>query len=98
MIGRQPPVAVVDTVVDRRGTRQIAEAYLQHLYSKQGQQLAAKHYFRPRDAAVLAANVERFPELNLFTIGEVFGDWDRAYEKHFADSAMFDRIYRGGRK
>jgi sulfate/thiosulfate transport system substrate-binding protein len=94
----EPPVAVVDTVVDRRGTRQIAEAYLQHLYSKQGQELAAKHHFRPRDAEVQARYAEKFPQLTLFTISDVFGGWDRAYGTHFADSATFDRIYGGGKR
>ena len=94
----EPPVAVVDTVVDRRGTRQVAEAYLQYLYTEEGQEIAAKHYFRPRDAAVLERHRDQFPELVLFTIDEVFGGWDRAYVEHFADGAMFDRIYAAGQQ
>lgn len=94
----EPPVAVVDTVVDRRGTRQIAEAYLRHLYSEAGQELAAKHYFRPRSATVLARHAHQFPPLKTFTVQEVFGGWDRAHEKHFVDGAIFDRIYNAERK
>ena len=94
----EPPVAIVDTVVDRRGTRQIAEAYLQYLYSEAGQEIAAKHYFRPRDPAVLARHDDRFPHLELFTIDDVFGGWAATHEKHFADGAIFDRIYGGGVK
>jgi sulfate transport system substrate-binding protein len=92
----EPPVAVVDTVVDRRGTRQIAEAYLKYLYSDAGQEIAAKHYFRPRSAQVLARHTDQFPPLNLFTINEVFGSWKAAHEKHFADGAIFDQIYAVG--
>lgn len=92
----EPPVAVVDTVVDRRGTRQIAEAYLQYLYTQEGQEIAAKHYFRPRNPAVIERHKDQFPNLDLFTIAEVFGGWASAHEQHFADGAMFDRIYGGG--
>jgi sulfate/thiosulfate transport system substrate-binding protein len=94
----EPPVAVVDTVVDRRGTRQIAEAYLNYLYTEAGQEIAAKHYFRPRHAAVLERYKEQFPQLQLFTINEVFGGWKAVHEQHFADGAIFDRIYGGGQK
>jgi sulfate/thiosulfate-binding protein len=89
----EPPVAVVDTVVDRRGTRQIAEAYLRYLYTEEGQELAAAHYFRPRNPAVLERYREQFPDVELFTINEVFGGWSAAHEQHFADGALFDRIY-----
>jgi sulfate transport system substrate-binding protein len=88
----QTPVAVVDTVVDRRGTRQVAEAYLRYLYSPTGQALAAKHHFRPTDPDVLAQHRAQFPELNLFTIDQVFGGWNKAHAEHFADDAIFDRI------
>jgi sulfate/thiosulfate transport system substrate-binding protein len=94
----EPPVAVVDTVVDRRGTRQMAERYLQYLYTPTGQDIAAKHYFRPRDEAVLQRFADQFAELELFTIDEVFGGWDRAHEHHFADGGVFDRIYGAGKK
>ena len=89
----EPPVAVVDTVVDRRGTRQIAEAYLQYLYSPAGQEIVAKHYFRPRDKQVLERHRERFKDLEVFTVAQAFGGWDAAHEKHFADGGMFDRVF-----
>jgi sulfate/thiosulfate transport system substrate-binding protein len=88
----QTPVAVVDTVVDRRGTRQVAEAYLQYLYSPTGQELAAKHHFRPSDPQALEKHREEFADLALFTIDQAFGGWDRAHEVHFADGAIFDRM------
>jgi sulfate/thiosulfate transport system substrate-binding protein len=94
----EPPVAVVDTVVDRRGTRQVAEAYLQHLYSQTGQELAAKHHFRPRNAEVLEKNRDQFPPLELFTVDEVFGGWDKANARHFADGAVFDQVYMVGKR
>jgi sulfate/thiosulfate-binding protein len=89
----EPPVAVVDTVVDRRGTRQVAEAYLKYLYAPAGQEIAAKHYFRPRDAQVLEKYRERFAPLELFTVDQVFGGWTAAHDKHFADGGVFDKIY-----
>jgi sulfate transport system substrate-binding protein len=95
----EPSVAVVDRIVDRRGTREIAEAYLRHLYSEQGQSLAAQHFYRPRDAAVLRAHEQRFPRLETVTVDDTFGGWARAQATHFADGGSFDRIYRpaGGR-
>ncbi len=87
----EPPVAVVDKVVDRHGTRKVAEAYLQHLYSPEGQELAAKHHYRPRDAQVLARYKQDFPDLALFDIGR-FGGWKQAQAKHFADGGVFDQI------
>jgi sulfate transport system substrate-binding protein len=86
-------VAVVDTVVDRRGTRQIAEAYLRYLYSPAGQEVAAQHYFRPRDPQVLEKYREQFAQVELFTVDEVFGGWTAAHEKHFVDGGVFDKIY-----
>jgi sulfate/thiosulfate transport system substrate-binding protein len=88
----EPPVAVVDTVVDRRGTRQIAEAYLQYLYSLPGQELAAKHYFRPRNTEVQEKYRDQFAPLELFTVDKVFGGWTAAHDKHFADGGVFDKI------
>ena len=93
----EPPVAVVDQNVDRRGTRALAEAYLNHLYSDDGQRVAAKHFYRPRDAAVLRAAGERFPAIDLVTIDEAFGGWAAAQRTHFNDGGIFDRIYRPGR-
>lgn len=89
----EPPVALVDMVVDRRGTRQVAEAYLRFLYTPQGQEIAARHYFRPRDEQVLQRHRNQFPALELFSIGTVFGGWDHAHERHFADGAIFDQLY-----
>jgi sulfate/thiosulfate transport system substrate-binding protein len=90
----EPPVAVVDKVVDRNGTRAIAEAYLQYLYSPEGQEIAAKHHYRPRDQAVAAKFASSFAKLKLFTVDEVFGSWQNAQKTHFADGAMFDRLYK----
>lgn len=94
----EPPVAVIDSVVDRRGTRAAAEAYLRFLYTPAGQELAAKHNFRPRSADVAARYAERFPAVNLFTIGEVFGGWRQAQTTHFADGGVFDQIYQPGQR
>jgi sulfate transport system substrate-binding protein len=89
----EPPVAVVDTVVDKKGTRVVAQAYLEFLYSPEGQAIAAKHYYRPRDKAALAKAPVRFPELKLVTIDEAFGGWANAQRTHFADGGTFDQIY-----
>jgi sulfate/thiosulfate-binding protein len=86
----EPPVAVVDTVVDRRGTRQIAEAYLRFLYEPAGQEIAAKHYFRPRDPQVLEKYRSQFAPVELFTVDQVFGGRTMAHDKHFADGGVFD--------
>ena len=93
----EPSVAVVDRNVDRRGTRAVAEAYLRYLYSPQGQEIAAKNFYRPREAAALAASSVRFPDLNLVTIDQEFGGWANAQRAHFADGGSFDRISRPGR-
>ncbi len=93
----EPSVAVVDRIVDRRGTRALAEAYLRHLYSPQGQELATKHFYRPRDATALAAAGDRFPALELVTVDAEFGGWAAAHRAHFADGGSFDRAYRPGR-
>jgi sulfate transport system substrate-binding protein len=89
----EPPVAVVDSVVEKRGTRAVAEAYLQFLYSPQGQELAARHYYRPRDPRVAARHAGTFRRLELFTIDEAFGGWQAAQTTHFVDGGTFDRIY-----
>ncbi len=87
------PVSVVDKVVDKRGTRKLATAYLEYLYSEEGQELAARHYFRPRDAKVLARHQAMFRKLDLFTIDDVFGGWKKAQAVHFNDGGLFDQIY-----
>ncbi len=89
----EPPVTLVDRVVDRRGTRAVANAYLRYLYSEEGQEIAARHFFRPRVPAVLARYVEQFPRMQLMRIEE-FGGWPAAQKKHFADGGTFDQIYR----
>lgn len=94
----EPPVSVVDKVVDKRGTRKVAEAYLSYLYSPEGQEIAAKHYYRPRDAKVAAKHAKLFSRVNLVTVDEVFGGWDKAQKDHFVDGASFDQIYLSGRK
>jgi sulfate/thiosulfate transport system substrate-binding protein len=88
----ETPVAVVDAHVDRRGNREIAEAYVRHLYSAEAQDIAARHYYRPRDPAVAAAHRDRFPTLTLFTVDERFGGWAEAHATHFAAGGTFDRI------
>jgi sulfate/thiosulfate-binding protein len=87
----EPPVAVVDSVVDRRGTRAVAEAYLNFLYSPAGQDLAAKHHYRPRDPAVAARYKDKFPELPLFDIS-FFGGWPATQAAQFGDGGVFDRV------
>ncbi|MCQ4142940.1 sulfate ABC transporter substrate-binding protein [Vogesella sp. AC12] len=88
----EPPVSVVDKVVDKRGTRKVAEAYLRYLYSPLGQELAAQNYYRPRDAKVAAKYAAQFSKVRLFTIDRVFGGWARAQKTHFDDGAIFDQI------
>ncbi len=89
----EPPVTVVDKVASRRGTTRVANAYLQFLYTKQGQEIAAQNFYRPRDAGVAAKYAAQFPKISLFTIDEAFGGWDKAQASHFADRGSFDRIY-----
>jgi sulfate transport system substrate-binding protein len=84
---------VVDKYAEKHQTKEVAEGYLKFLYSQQGQELAAKHYFRATDPAVSAKNANRFPPLQLFTLKEVFGDWTAAQKKHFDDGGVFDQIY-----
>ncbi|WNG50800.1 sulfate ABC transporter substrate-binding protein [Archangium minus] len=89
----EPPVAIVDRNVERKGTRAAAEAYLQFIYSEEGQEIAAKHHFRPRSQAVAAKHASHFPTVSLFTIDEVFGGWKQAQKKHFDDGGAFDQVY-----
>ena len=89
----EPPVAVVDKVVDRHGTRKVAEAYLAYLYSPEGQEIAAKNHYRPVDEATAAKYASLFPKVQLFTVEQVFGGWASAQKTHFADGGVFDQIY-----
>ena len=89
----EPPVTVVDKVADKRGTRAVADAYVQYLYSDEGQTLAAKHHYRPRSPEIGAKHAADFPSIKLFTVDEVFAGWNQAQKTHFADGGMFDRIY-----
>jgi sulfate/thiosulfate-binding protein len=93
----EPPVAVVDKVAAKHGTTELAKAYLTYLYSDPGQEIVAKHYYRPRSAAVAGRYASQFPKIDLFTIDKVFGGWDRAQKAHFADGGVFDQIYGAGR-
>jgi sulfate/thiosulfate-binding protein len=89
----EPPVTVVDKVVDRRGTRKVAEAYLKFLYSAQGQDIIARNFYRPRDPDVARKYASQFPRLKLVTIDDTFGGWEQAQAKHFDDGGTFDQIY-----
>ncbi|MCZ8074703.1 MAG: sulfate ABC transporter substrate-binding protein [Paucibacter sp.] len=93
----EPPVAVVDKNVDKKGTRKQAQAYLDYLYSPEGQEIAAKNYYRPRDAKVAAKYAKQFAKVNLFTIDELFGGWRTAQKTHFDDGGVFDQIFTPGR-
>ena len=93
----EPPVALVDKTVDQHGTRQVAQAYLEYLYSPEGQEVIAKHHFRPQDPAVKAKHAADFSKVKLFTIDEVFGGWQKAQATHFADGGTFDAIYQPGK-
>jgi sulfate transport system substrate-binding protein len=95
-IQAEPPVAIIDKNVDRHGTRKVAEAYLQFLYTKDAQEIEAKDWYRPRDQAVLAAHASQFPKIPLYTIDEVFGGWTKAQQVHFSDGGVFDQIYKPG--
>lgn len=89
----EPPVTIVDKVVDRRGTRAVATAYLEFLYTEQGQELAAKHFYRPRLESVATRYAATFPKVELITIADVFGGWQKAQATHFNDGGVFDQIY-----
>ena len=93
----EPPVAVVDRVAARRGTAALAEAYLRFLYTPDGQELVAKHFYRPSDPQVAARHADTFASLQRFTIDESFGGWQKAHATHFADGGTFDQIYRPGK-
>lgn len=93
----EPPVAVVEKVADKHGTLEVARAYLDYLYSQDGQEIAARHFYRPRDPAVAARyKIHPFTKVNLFTIDEAFGGWQKAQATHFVDGGVFDQIYTPG--
>jgi sulfate/thiosulfate-binding protein len=94
----EPPVSVVDKVVDKRGTRKVAEAYLQYLYSDEGQEIAARNYYRPVSEKIAKKYAAQYPKVKLFTIEEAAGGWAKAQKAHFADGGVFDQIYQPGRK
>jgi sulfate/thiosulfate transport system substrate-binding protein len=93
----EPPVAVVDKVANRHGTSALAKAYVDYLYSAEGQEIAAQHFYRPRLKEVARKYASRFSPMTLFTIDEMFGGWRNAQRKHFADGGVFDQIYQPGR-
>jgi sulfate transport system substrate-binding protein len=94
----EPPVTVVDKFADKHGTRDVAKAYLDFLYTPEGQEIIARHFYRPRLEAVATQYAAQFPKLALFTIDEVFGGWQKAHATHFADGAIFDQIYQPWQK
>jgi len=93
----EPPVSVVDKVVDKHGTRKVAQAYLEYLYSEEGQEVIARNYYRPTDPKIAAKYAQQFPKLKLFTIGEISGNWKTTQKIHFDDGGVFDQIYSPGR-
>jgi sulfate transport system substrate-binding protein len=94
----EPPVALVDKVVDRKGTRKVAQAYLEYLYTDEGQDLIAKHYYRPTTDKAAKKYAAQFPNVKLFTVADVAGGWSKAQAAHFADGGIFDQIYAPGKK
>lgn len=90
----EPPVAIVDKVVEKRGTEEVAKAYLEYLYTEEGQELAAQNFYRPRLESVAQKYADKFPEIKLVTIDDDFGGWPKAQETHFADGGVFDQIYK----
>ena len=90
----EPPVSIVDKVVDQKGTRKVATAYLEYLYSPEGQEIAAKNFYRPRSSEVAEKYGKQFPKIELFTIDDVFGGWTKAQKTYFDDGGVFDKIYQ----
>ncbi|MGY3532510.1 MULTISPECIES: sulfate ABC transporter substrate-binding protein [Bradyrhizobium] len=90
----EPPVAVVDKVADQKGTRAVAEAYLKYWYTKEGQEIAARNSYRPRDPEIAKEYEKSFAKVELFTIDDVFGGWTKAQKEHFAEGGIFDQIYK----
>jgi sulfate/thiosulfate-binding protein len=93
----EPPVAVVDRVAAKHGTETVAKAYLEYLYSPEGQEIAAQEFYRPRNEAVAQKYADKFPKLKLFTVGEIFGGWQKAQKTHFGDGGTFDQIQKANR-
>ena len=94
----EPPVALVDRNVDKHGTRTAARAYLEFLYSEEGQEIAARNHYRPRSASVASRHAAEFPKVALFTVDEVFGGWGKAQKDHFDDGGVFDQVATAGRR
>jgi len=90
----EPPVSIVDKVVDKKGTRKVAQAYLDYLYTPEGQEIAARNYYRPRLDSIARKYASTFPKIKLLTVDDVFGGWQAAQKKHFADGGVFDQIYQ----
>ena len=90
----EPPVAVVDKVADKKGTRAVAEAYLKYWYTKEGQEIAARNSYRPRDSEIAKEYEKSFAKVELFTIDDVFGGWTKAQKDHFGEGGIFDQIYK----
>ena len=92
----EPPVAIIDKVVDKKGTRKVAQAYLDYLYSDEGQEISARHYYRPRNEKIAKKYTKQFPAIALINIDQAFGGWKKAMLAHFVDGASFDQIYQPG--
>ena len=92
----EPPVSIVDKVAAKHGTAAMAKAYLEFLYTEQGQEIGAKRFYRPRLKSIADKYASQFPRINLFTVDEVFGGWQTAQKKHFSDGGIFDQIYQPG--
>src|SRR5713101_5988417 len=90
----EPTVSIVDKVVDKKGTRAVAQAYLEYLYSPEGQEIAAKRYYRPRSEAVAKKYASQFPKVKLFALAEIIGNWQKTNKIHFADGGVFDQVYQ----
>ena len=90
----EPTVSIVDKVVDKKGTRAVAQAYLDYLYSPEGQEIAAKHFYRPRSETIAKKYAGQFPKVKLFTLSEITGDWQKTQKTHFADGGVFDQVYQ----
>jgi len=90
----EPPVAIVDSVVDKKGTRAVAEAYLKYWYKPESQEIAARNFYRPRDPEIARKYAANFAKVDLFTIDDVFGGWTKAQKEHFGDGGVFDKIYK----